>query len=163
MILIAHRGNTNGISNKENDPVYIHDALKQDFDVEIDVWYVDKQFWLGHGRPQYEIDENFLENPRLWCHAKNIEALYKMNLNSLIHCFWHQKDDVTLTSRGYVWTYPGKELTLKSICVLPESISQMDWIQCGYGPGLDGILGKCAGICSNDLTIYREALKNVRV
>ena len=120
MILISHRGNLNGKSNKENKPGYIHKALWQGFDVEIDVWYIDDEFWLGHDIPQYKIEENFLENPRLWCHAKNIDTLYKMTSNSLIHCFWHQDDDVTLTSRGYLWTYPGKQLTKKSICVLPE-------------------------------------------
>jgi|TARA_B100001964_G_scaffold223801_1_gene270079 hypothetical protein len=120
MILIAHRGNLNGKSNKENKPGYIHKALGQDFDVEIDVWYIEDEFWLGHDIPQYKIEENFLENPRLWCHAKSIDTLYKMTSNSLIHCFWHQEDDVTLTSRGYLWTYPGKQLTKKSICVLPE-------------------------------------------
>ena len=120
MILISHRGNLNGVSSRENRPGYIHKALWQGFDVEIDVWYVDGEFWLGHDIPQYKIEENFLENPRLWCHAKNIDTLYKMTSNSLIHCFWHQDDDVTLTSRGYLWTYPGKQLTKKSICVLPE-------------------------------------------
>ena len=120
MILISHRGNLNGKSNKENKPGYIHKALWQGFDVEIDVWYIDDEFWLGHDIPQYKIEENFLENPRLWCHAKNIDTLYKMTSNSLIHCFWHKDDEVTLTSRGYLWTYPGKQLTKKSICVLPE-------------------------------------------
>jgi len=120
MILISHRGNLNGKSNMENRPGYIHKALGQDFDVEIDVWYIEDEFWLGHDIPQYKIEENFLENPRLWCHAKSIDTLYKMTSNSLIHCFWHQEDDVTLTSRGYLWTYPGKQLTKKSICVLPE-------------------------------------------
>ncbi len=120
MILIAHRGNLNGKTNIENQPEYIQEALVQDFDVEIDVWYIEDEFWLGHDIPQYKIEENFLENPRLWCHAKSIDTLYKMTSNSLIHCFWHQEDDVTLTSRGYLWTYPGKQLTKKSICVLPE-------------------------------------------
>jgi hypothetical protein len=120
MILIAHRGNLNGKTNRENQPEYIQEALVQDFDVEIDVWYIEDEFWLGHDIPQYKIEENFLENPRLWCHAKSIDTLYKMTSNSLIHCFWHQEDDVTLTSRGYLWTYPGKQLTKKSICVLPE-------------------------------------------
>ena len=120
MILISHRGNLNGVSSRENRPGYIHDALVQDFDVEIDVWYVDGNFWLGHDIPQYKTEESFLENPRLWCHAKNIDALYNMSENNYIHYFWHQEDDVTLTSEGYLWTYPGKQLTQNSICVLPE-------------------------------------------
>jgi hypothetical protein len=127
MILISHRGNLNGKSNMENRPGYIHKALGQDFDVEIDVWWFgDGGYWLGHDKPQYHVDENFLENPRLWCHAKNIEALYKMNINSLIHCFWHQEDDVTLTSRGYLWTYSGKQLTSNSIAVLPDKKPEVE-------------------------------------
>ena len=121
MKFISHRGNLNGKNLKlENNPNYILKAAELNFDVEIDVWYIEDEFWLGHDIPQYKIEENFLENPRLWCHAKSIDTLYKMTSNSLIHCFWHQEDDVTLTSRGYLWTYPGKQLTKKSICVLPE-------------------------------------------
>jgi len=147
MILISHRGNLNGISSRENRPGYIHNALVQDFDVEIDVWYVDGNFWLGHDIPQYKIEENFLETPKLWCHAKNIDALYKMTSNSLIHSFWHQDDDVTLTSRGYLWTYPGKQLTEKSICVLPEFEDKKSKV----------ILPKnIAGICSDVIIDYRR-------
>jgi len=119
MILISHRGNLNGKSDRENSPDYIEEALSQGFDVEVDVWYDGKQFWLGHDKPQYKVSEGFLEHPNLWCHAKNIEGLYSM-LEDDIHCFWHQEDDVTLTSRGFFWTYPGKELTKKSIAVLPD-------------------------------------------
>ena len=147
MILIAHRGNLNGKSNKENKPGYIHKALWQGFDVEIDVWYVDGEFWLGHDIPHYKIEENFLENPRLWCHAKSIDTLYKMTSNSLIHCFWHQDDDVTLTSRGYLWTLPGKQLTKKSICVLPEF---------GDKKGKVILPKNVAGICSDFVVNYRK-------
>jgi hypothetical protein len=127
MILISHRGNLNGKTDRENHPKYIGDAIYQGFDVEIDVWcFGDGGYWLGHDKPQYHVDENFLENPRLWCHAKNIEALYKMNINSLIHCFWHQEDDVTLTSRGYLWTYSGKQLTSNSIAVLPDKKPEVE-------------------------------------
>ena len=147
MILISHRGNLNGKSNTENRPGYIHKALWQGFDVEIDVWYVDGEFWLGHDIPHYKIEENFLENPRLWCHAKSIDTLYKMTSNSLIHCFWHQDDDVTLTSRGYLWTLPGKQLTKKSICVLPEF---------GDKKGKVILPKNVAGICSDFVVNYRN-------
>jgi DNA gyrase inhibitor GyrI len=36
-------------------------------------------------------------------------------LNNDIHCFWHQEDDRTITSKGFVWTYEGKDLGRKSI------------------------------------------------
>ena len=91
------------------------------YDVEIDVWcFGDGGYWLGHDKPQYHIDESFLHNKKLWCHAKNIQGLYSM-LEDSIHCFWHQEDDVTLTSEGYLWTYPGKDLTPNSISVLPDN------------------------------------------
>jgi hypothetical protein len=135
MLLISHRGNINGKSEQENHPSHIDYALKQGFDVEIDVWKVNEVEWyLGHDEPQYKIDLEFLKNDKLWCHAKNIKALFDM-YNNNIHCFWHQEDDVTLTSKGYLWTYPNKELTENSICVLPEK-QEID-------------IKKCAGICSD--------------
>ena len=120
MILISHRGNLNGKSDRENQPEYIKEALDQDFDVEVDVWYIDNKFWLGHDEPRYVVKKDFLKNEHLWCHAKNIQGLYSM-LEDSIHCFWHQEDDVTLTSEGYLWTYPGKDLTPNSISVLPDN------------------------------------------
>ncbi len=119
MILISHRGNLNGKSDKENQPDYIDEALSHGFDVEVDVWYHKDEFYLGHDEPQYKVDEKFLEKTEIWCHAKNIDALNRMVENGKIHCFWHQEDDVTLTSEGYLWTYPGKDLTKNSISVLP--------------------------------------------
>ena len=40
MILISHRGNIDGVNKlKENKINYINEAIKNGFDVEIDVWY----------------------------------------------------------------------------------------------------------------------------
>ena len=140
MILISHRGNLNGkdIEN-ENNPLYIDRALGKGYDVEIDVWYENGKWYLGHDKPQYEIEFDYLRNKKLWCHAKNIEALNLM-LDDDIHCFWHQEDDVTLTSCGFIWTYPGKKLTEKSICVLPEKNNE--------------IPKKAFGICSDYVVYY---------
>ena len=151
MILISHRGNLNGISSRENRPGYIHNALVQDFDVEIDVWYVDGNFWLGHDIPQYKIEENFLETPKLWCHAKNIDALNEM-LKEEIHCFWHQDDDVVLTSCGFIWTSPGKQLTSKSIVVLPEL---------NNGNNITMLPKNILGICSDFIVNYNIVNKGV--
>ena len=121
MILISHRGNINGpLEKKENSPDYINEALKLGFDVEVDVWVEFGELYLGHDHPKYIINESFLENEKLWCHAKNIESLEYMLKNKKIHCFWHQNDDFTITSNGFIWTYPNKKLTPRSICVLPE-------------------------------------------
>ena len=118
MILIAHRGNINGSGEYENGQKYCQEAIDDGYNVEIDVWYTDT-WWTGHDRPQYRVDPDFLLKKEGWCHAKNIEALKKL-LELGAHCFFHQNDPVTLTSKQYIWTYPTQQLTEKSICVLPE-------------------------------------------
>ena len=126
MKLIAHRGNIEGPNPlKENDPEYIDIALKENFDVEIDVRYsvIDKKFYLGHDDPQYQVNWYWLSSRlnSLWIHCKNIEALYEFSSStSGFNYFWHQNDDFTLTSQNYIWTYPGKFYTPKSIIVMPE-------------------------------------------
>ena len=143
MILISHRGNLNGKSDRENQPDYTGEALDQGFDVEIDVWYHQHEFYLGHDEPQYKIDEKFLEKEGLWCHAKNIDALNQMIENERIHCFFHQEDDVTLTSEGFLWTNIGEQLTSNSIAVLiPKHWDEMDLVD--KDPPED-----VAGVCSD--------------
>ena len=118
MRLIAHRGNVEGSKPQyENDPSYLQEALDRGFDVEIDAWYIDHDWYLGHDRPLYKLEETFLlHDERSWVHAKNLEALMHGN-NVKVHVFWHQNDDFTLTSKGYIWTYPGKQVTRKSVIV----------------------------------------------
>lgn len=121
MKLIAHRGLTKGPNEMlENHPNQVASALAQGYDCEIDVWYIDHTWMLGHDFPKYIIDYGFLEQPGLWIHAKNLESLYVLGADSKLNFFWHQEDDFTLTSQGYIWTYPGKPLTANSVMVMPE-------------------------------------------
>ena len=139
MILISHRGNMNGLNpHLENNQEYCEEAIDRGFDVEIDVWYTDA-WWTGHDKPQYKVDTDFLKRREVWCHAKNIVALKRL-LDLGAHCFFHQNDNVTLTSQRYLWTYPTHQLTEKSICVLPE-LQTID-------------IKGCAGICSDYVVRY---------
>ncbi len=118
MILISHRGNFDGPDPKsENNPVQINSIMRGGFHCEVDVWYINGHFMLGHDAPTYTVKQRFLENEKLWCHAKTLSALEKMLNNKKIHCFWHQKDDFTITSKGYIWTFPEKPICQKSIIV----------------------------------------------
>ena len=121
MKFIAHRGNIDGPSKFENSPDHIDEAISLGFDVEIDVWVDGYKIFLGHDEPEYKIDNAFLEERRsmLWCHAKNIHAL-KWLVENNFNTFFHDTDDYTLTSKGFIWAYPGKELVEGSICVMPE-------------------------------------------
>ena len=146
MILISHRGNINGPApDRENHPDYILQALKKVQAVEIDVWYQDNNWALGHDSPTYEINKHFLLNENFWCHAKNIDALVRMNLLDN-HYFWHQKDDYTLTTGGFIWAYPGQSLTSKTICVMPE---KTDYTKAD--------ISRAAGICSDFISTYKES------
>jgi hypothetical protein len=109
MKIIAHRGNLNGpdIEN-ENNPKKIDLAISENFDAEIDVWYVNSSFFLGHDRPLFKIDYKWLtdRSNNLWCHAKNFEAIVQLSKEKKINYFWHENDKMTLTSMGIPWCYP---------------------------------------------------------
>jgi hypothetical protein len=142
MILISHRGNLNGPNpERENSPEYIDEAIEAGYDVEIDIWYVGEELFLGHDKLQYRIPHKFIltRKPNLWVHCKNLAALTLL-VNSDIHCFWHQEDDVTLTNEGVIWAYPGKQPIKHSIAVMPE-INNDD-------------LSVCMGVCSDYVINY---------
>ena len=123
MIYISHRGNLNGPKPElENRPDYVEQAIANGFDVEIDLWVNESGIFLGHDTPQYSVPKEWLidRNSQIWIHCKNKEALsFAMQYD--LHCFFHDTDDYTITSRGHVWAYPGKKSTsTKCIKVLPE-------------------------------------------
>lgn len=148
MKLIAHRGNTSGPNpERENHPDYIWEAILAGYDVEIDVWFTDGKFMLGHDEPQYDFPFGLIQNyaNSLWIHCKNIEALeIFMDLDARgtqINYFWHESDIVTLTSKNYIWAYPGKQPIKNSIAVMPEINN-------------DNIEG-CFGVCSDYVENYK--------
>lgn len=147
MKFISHRGNIETkIISEENKPEKIMLCIRSGYDVEIDVWYKNDDWWLGHDEPQYKVNADFLKNPNLWCHAKNLNSFQKM-LEYGIHCFWHQNDDYTITSKGFIWVYPNKLLSQKTIAVLPEITNY----------SIEN-LKMCYGICSDKIKYYKENL-----
>jgi len=142
MYLISHRGNLNGVeSENENNPRYLKIAIDKGFNVEVDVRFEEEKFYLGHDFSQYEVNKDFLLNENIWCHAKTHSALLALDkINA--HYFWHQEDDYTITSKGFFWTFPGKKLLKKSICVLPEKANYKK---------ID-----CLGICSDFIERYKN-------
>jgi len=145
MILISHRGNINGkeISN-ENNPNYIKNALNEGYNVEVDVWIKNNKIYLGHDEPQYKTDLFFLGDKRLWCHAKNYEALSYM-LKFDVRCFWHQEDTFTITSDKQIWQYPDNKIYSDAIFLFPEK----------YDIELSE-LKRAKGICSDYIKNYKK-------
>lgn len=145
MILISHRGNVNGPNlYRENSIQYIQEALDKGFEVEIDVWVVDGVLFLGHDKPQYGITQHWLNErcEKLWIHCKNIEAIEWFNMIDGFNYFWHQEDTVTLTSKNFIWAYPGKQPINRSIAVMPEL----------FNDNVDS----CLGICSDYIQNYKQ-------
>lgn len=145
MKLIAHRGNYRGPNpERENEPGYVFETLTNTpYYVEVDLRLVNGALHSGHDAPQYVFPTELLAHPRLYVHAKDIRTLWYMRVNHPeVHTFFHDSDDVVLTSQGELWTYPGRELTPLSIAVMPEV---------AYATHSTDI----AGICSDHLEFRR--------
>jgi len=141
MIFIAHRGNINGKEpEKENRMDYLLEALNKGYDIEIDLWYDNKQWWLGHDEPKYKTGTSIFK--KAWCHAKNKEAFVELSKMKNINYFWHDKDDYTLTSKGYIWCQMGRPVLPGSICIMPEK-------------RVSGDVKQCYGVCSDIVKYWR--------
>jgi hypothetical protein len=147
MILISHRGNINGkLESWENEPTYINKAISEGFEVEIDVWYENGILWLGHDKPDYRVDFRWFRDriSKLWIHCKNVEAIiFFKELHCEFNYFWHEEDTITLTSKNYIWAYPGKQPIKNSIAVMPEIHKESVY--------------SCAGICSDYIKQYENS------
>jgi len=152
MIYIAHRGLFLGPNDKENHPDQIQLAIRQGYHVEVDIRFINKKLFLGHDEPLYEIKDDFIDSRKFWIHCKNVEALhyFATHISEKYNYFWHENDQYTLTSKNYLWTFPGKTLTDKSIMVMPEYIDSSLL-------NTKNVL--CYGICSD----YVEKIKELRL
>lgn len=154
MLLIAHRALLNGKKDGENHPDQIKYCLNHSLDVEIDVWYQDDSFWLGHDIPQHRIDIDFLFQPGLWVHCKSIPTLQTLKHYPQINYFAIDKDDFTLTSKNWLWLSPTYGRSVKdAICVMPEDPR--------WTFSTEHLLD-FAGICSDNVYYYREYVTDLR-
>ena len=80
---------------------------------------------------------------KFWFHAKNFEALDKLKILKKANFFGIKMMTIQLLTRVF-WTYPGKNLLKKSICVLPEQYTKQK--------KFNGILG----ICSDNISTYKK-------
>lgn len=146
MKIIAHRANLNGPDPAtENKPETIVQAVELGFDVEIDVWFVDNRFYLGHDYPETPVDYEFLRFFRecLWIHCKHLDSLIR--LKDEFNCFYHDKDIYTLTSGGYIWGNINSPTHPLVVQVMPEKGGTFST--------------QCYGICTDYPERYRVLLK----
>lgn len=146
MIIIAHRGLLEGPDKSlENHPEQIEKAISENFSVEVDIRVIENRIFLGHDTPDFEVGEEWLTEitPFAWFHCKNVDALTYLKRSSInYHYFWHEEDTLTLTSKGFVWVYPGKQPVRGSIAVMPEIHND--------------VVDHCFGICTDYSYEYRK-------
>lgn len=139
MKIIAHRANLHGSDpTKENLVSSIETCIRLNFDVEIDLWSINNNLFLGHNEPQHPVIESYLLDRKnfLWVHCKNKESLLHV-IDSDLNFFFHDKDDFVLTSKKNIWAYPGKSTDKKTIQVMPE------W------NNFENLDKNCYGICTD--------------
>lgn len=138
MLLISHRGNLEFQDfSKENTIPQIEKAIEYGFDVEIDVWKIEKNLFLGHDFGINLVNVEWMENNKnkLWIHCKNLEAFKFLDSEYDFNLFVHDDEPVVITTKGYRWYYPGNDSS-GGICVLPEKFNK-------------SIPNKTIGICTD--------------
>ena len=149
MKLISHRGNINGKnSSNENSLEAIECCLIKELDIEVDLWFKDGNFYLGHDLPLFKININEINNEKFWFHIKNIETFSVIKKYDIKNYFWHQDDLCTLTSSQKFWLYPGNFISSKdSIFVLPDLFKNVDIHRYDY-----------YAICTDEISYFKKLL-----
>ena len=131
---ISHRGNLTGrFVPDENKPSKIEELNGKGIACEIDVWYKDSQWWLGHDAPENQITFDWLMNslPLRLLHCKNYQALDILHrecgrLGYNVNYFYHTNEDYALTSQGQIIVHPDQTCLPDSIEMMPEMSKHRD-------------------------------------
>ena len=147
MKIISHRGNLRGPRPElENRPSYIDSAYQLGFDVEVDLRFVNGEFWLGHDEPQYKVDESWMDlrKDKIWFHCKDLESVLELKRrNKDYNYFCHSNDDYVLTSNDFVWVH-NTDLQLNAKCIIPILGENV----------IDENKKKCYAICTDEVYRY---------
>ena len=152
-IVIAHRGLLCGPNQfLENEPNHIKKNIKYHPQIinEIDIW-ISNEIYLGHDRPDYKIEINFLKefSNNLILHLKHIEFKSDVamknfkEINQNCHTFCHEDDNFTITSRNWIWLHPKNKIQENCIVVMPEKFLNLDINENIM------LLKKAKGVCSD--------------
>lgn len=147
MIKIAHRGNYAGrVIKRENTPDYVQEAIDAGYNVMVDAWLLDREWYLGYMFPITVVDKEFFERPEIWVHAMNLVGYVSLYNNPKVHVFWHNKDDFAITSKGIKWANTGI-ITHDGVMFKPECshISTTALQEHTVSP---------LGICSDDFELF---------
>jgi len=110
MKYIAHRGNTEGVTEFENKIEYLKHAYSLGYGLEVDVRYHKDKLYFGHDEPQEEIDNELLILPDVFVHLKDFKSVELLAHRKDLNMFWHNNDEMVFTTQGNIWCYPGNNI-----------------------------------------------------
>lgn len=155
MKLISHRGNLRGKNKgQENLPNVIVSRIEQGYCVEVDVWHVDDQLFLGHDAPETKVDTQFFKTHynKLYVHCKNDAALFRLANIPVLELFSHANDPFTISTKGTILISPFTVTTQRrGVLMMPEmsNYSIEDIIQ------FDGII-------TDNIEFYENCFNSIR-
>ena len=94
MKYIAHRGNTEGITEFENKIEYLKHAYSLGYGLEVDVRCHKDKLYFGHDEPQEEIDNELLILPDVFVHLKDFKSVELLAHRKDLNMFWHNNDEM---------------------------------------------------------------------
>ena len=109
-VFIANRGNYQGAdTDNENTFSYLLQAFNAGHLVVCDIQTYKSVLYFGHNEPKETVNWQFITKNKVICRAVDLDSFVVLyNLNA--HCFWYQTDDMSLTSRGYLWCKPDVQI-----------------------------------------------------
>lgn len=149
MLFISHRGNLNGpLPERENSPDYVDEAIAAGFIVEVDLTIEDGWPILGHKNQRYPVSWSWLHHraKHLLLHLKNTPAVWDISRYTRFHYFCNEKDEFSLTSRGYIlyWSRNVKNDTVNRYCLLPFIDKETLWKYPQLVHGAGGVISDYA-------------------
>jgi len=155
MKFISHRGNTVGRHKiYENSPSTIESVIIQGYNVEVDVWEMNKELYLGHDEPVWPVTLEFFKSnyDKLLIHCKDDASLFTLSCIPVLELFSHADDKFTLSSKGKILIHPHTVTTYrKGILIMPEMSHYT----------VDEIL-QFDGIVSDNIKFYENCYNTIR-
>lgn len=150
MKIYSHRGNLSGKSPRENEPAFILECIAEGFNVEVDLWFVDGAYLLGHDGPEHPIDLRAFDREEIIFHLKSPHVPPLKHADA----FAIENDPYALTRRGLLWTNYGRAPTPEAVMCSPELVGD----QRPLADFVRTMQHTAAGICTDYPLLVRQVL-----
>lgn len=150
MKIYSHRGNLSGKTLRENEPAFLQECIAAGFHVEVDLRFVDGDYYLGHDEPIYRINLEDFDRKEIIFHLKTPHVPPLRHADA----FAIENDNYVLTLRGLLWANYGQAPTPQSVMCSPELVGDARPIDDFVRAMQQG----AAGICTDYPLLVRDVL-----